>query len=145
MLPYDILSDHFYHYCKDMFARKLHNANSEALLDVYFSPTALLGMVHTRDSSQTKRVLITKETEKDIFKGWPSTLVLCGDYEVLTDQSIDMVKRLKMAKKAEGKLQDKEISFFTSKTNHDPFVGPPFLFPKERKDAMQRIVAWLAM
>lgn len=145
MLPYDILSDHFYHYCKDVFARKLHNANSEALLDVYFSPTALLGMVHTRDASQSNKLLITKQTEKDIFKGWPSTLVLCGEYEVLKDQSVDMVKRLRLAKEAEGKLQEKEISFFTIKTNHDPFVAPPFVFSKERKDAMQRIVAWLAL
>lgn len=144
MLPYDILSDEFYHYCKDMFARSLSNANKEALLDVYFSPTAVLGMVHNRDRKGNK-VLITKATEKDIFKDWPSTMIICAEYEILKDQSYDMMRRLKISKKAEDKLNEKELSFFSMKTCHDPFVAPFFLFPKERKEAMQKMVSWLAL
>jgi acetyl esterase/lipase len=127
-----------------MFARDLPNANKEALLDVYFSPTAVLGMVHTRDQKGNK-VLITKQTEKDIFKSWPCTFVVCGDYEVLTDQSHDMVRRLKLSKEAEDKLQERELSFITIPTCHDPFVAPPFIFTKERAQAMQKMVAWLAL
>lgn len=149
-LPYDILSDHFYHYCRDVYASRFANP-SDALLDVYFSPAAILGMVKTRAKQSDNRtekqesILVTKATEKDIFKGWPCTLLICGNYEVLRDQSTEMFKRMKMAKKAEGKSGKDQLTFFTMETNHDPFIMPFFVFAKERREAMQRITTWLAL
>lgn len=153
MLPYDILSDNFYHYCKDVFARNLDNPNQDALLDVYFSPTAALGMVKTREITQSskggkskqKQVIITKSNEKDIFANWPDTLLTVGKYEVLKDQSIEMWRRLKLSKEAEGKNQEKNLSFFMTNTCHDPYVAPFFVFTKERREAEEKMISWLAL
>lgn len=154
-MAYDYLSDHFVHYCRDVFACRLDNPMQD-LLDVYFSPCAVLGKVKTRQSTSSssssssptlrqKEVLVTKETEKDIFKNWPATLILWGSYEILKDQSLEMLRRLKMSKEAEGKLGERHLCGYTMNTCHDPFILPFFALARERRMAIEKIVAWLAL
>lgn len=136
--PYDVLSDKFYHMCRDTFAMHFKQPN-KTLLDVYFSPCAVLGKV-TKNGK-----LISEQEESTIFQNWPKTFLIGCYGDILFDQSTEMYRRVLLSKEAEGKATTREeISLHLMEGSHDPFVAPPFVFADERKEALKALCEWVA-
>lgn len=124
--------------CRDTFAMHFRDPN-ETLLDVYYSPCAILGKIK-KDGR-----LLQEQEEASIFRGWPRTFLVGCHGDVLLDQTTEMHRRVALSKRAEGKAEQMDIHLGLCKiqASHDPFVAPPFVFGKERRRALKMIVEWL--
>jgi hypothetical protein len=134
-----VLSDGFYHLCRDTFAMHFRKPN-ETLLDVYYSPCAILGKVSKNGK------LIKEEQESHIFSRWPKTLTIATKQDTLFDQSTEMHRRLTLAKRADGVPEDQldlHAKIFVGDGPHDPFIAPPFAFRAVRRQALDTVCQWL--
>lgn len=112
----------------------------KTLLDVYFSPCSVLGKV-TKNGK-----LITEKEESLIFQNWPKTFLIGCYGDILFDQTTEMYRRLILSKKAEGKATTKEeASIHLMQGSHDPFIAPPFVFGKDRREALKALCDWVAI